>query len=90
MIDPEIEYVEDCDNEYACRRLWSSVILMAITDYYSAANKSSAEIWLFSGGAELNGFIHLCEMLGFDAPNLRKTILRCNSISEYRKLMSRS
>jgi len=87
MIDPEIEYLEASDDEWMVRRLWSSVILLAISDYYGGGHKNSAITWLFSGGDELNGFVHLSDILGFDVHNLRKTILKCKSMKEYRKLM---
>lgn len=80
-------------NELSMKRVWLSVILQAIADYYNCAEsavrvRNEANFWLFGGGKEASGFVCLCDTFGIDYSSVCKTIRSCCSMRQYKERMS--
>jgi len=82
------------DNYLAIKALWLSVILQAISDYYSSENRGfsasaqrSAANWLFSDDRNWNSFIELGGHFDIDYRNIRRTLSKCRSLKQFKEAM---
>ena len=83
------------DNYLAVKTLWLSVILQAISDYYSESKSNfsgierrSAIKWLFCGDRGWNGFIALCGYFNIDYRSIRRTLSKCKSMRQFKDAMN--
>jgi len=82
-------------NDYlAVKALWLSVILQAISDYYSAETRNfhdsdrySAIKWLFDVDTKWNSFIAVSGYFDIDYKSIRRTLGQCKSMRQFRDVM---
>jgi len=68
-----LEEYRECTQDAACRNLLGAILEQALSDIRDDCDRQGALYWIFS---DVGSFPSLCEILGLDAGQIRRSVLR--------------